>query len=98
MIHEIKFTPEALEMLLEIKKASRRDLDAVMKVIESLKDEPNKRGKALVAELTGMRSIRAAGQRYRIVYEVNNDLVQVLVIGAGIRRAGSPRDIYNRLK
>jgi mRNA interferase RelE/StbE len=34
------------------------------------------------------------GQRYRIIYKVERDLVLVLVVGVGMRREGAQQDIY----
>jgi mRNA interferase RelE/StbE len=62
--------------------------------IEKLKDEPEKQGKALSEELSGYRSIRAVGQRYRIVYKIEQDQVLVVIVGVGRRKEGDKRDIY----
>jgi len=48
----------------------------------------------LTGELAGHRSLRAAGQRYRILYRVERNQVLVLVVAVGIRREGSRSDIY----
>ena len=60
--------------------------------IEKLKDEPEKQGKALSEELSGYRSIRAVGQRYRIIYRVDQDRVVVVIVGR--RNEGDKRDVY----
>ncbi len=52
------------------------------------------RGKPLDEDLAGYRSIRAVGQRYRIIYRVERSIVTVVVVAAGIRKAGSREDIY----
>ncbi|MBI2859784.1 MAG: hypothetical protein HYX90_12010 [Chloroflexi bacterium] len=39
-------------------------------------------------------SARAAGQRYRVVYRIENTRKQVMVYMVGIRREGSRRDVY----
>ena len=97
MNYEIRFTEEALEMLQEIKGSDKRDYDKVLDVIKKLADTPNKRGKPLADQLAGLRSIRAAGQRFRIVYQVNKDRVEVLLIGIGRRKQGDRSDIYAKL-
>lgn len=74
--------------------ADRRIQERILKRAEQLRTDPEKQGKPLVAELAGYRSLRAAGERYRIVYQVVRSRVLVLVIGAGIRREGSSKDIY----
>lgn len=62
--------------------------------IDSLADEPEKVGKAMKDELTGYRSLRAVGQRYRIIYKVEKCEVKVVVICLGIRKDGDKKDVY----
>ncbi|MEG4328624.1 type II toxin-antitoxin system RelE/ParE family toxin [Microcoleus sp. herbarium5] len=62
------------------------------------KVEAQKQGKALVDNLSGFRSIRAVGQRYRIVYQVEQDRVLVVVVGLGRRKDGDKKDIYTILE
>ena len=62
--------------------------------IDALASEPELRGKPLVGNLKGCRSVRAVGQRYRIIYRVERLTVTVAVIAVGIRKEGSPEDIY----
>jgi mRNA interferase RelE/StbE len=89
--YEIQFSPLALEMLEEIQ--DKRELGKLRDRINQLKLEPDKQGKALTDNLAGMRSVRAVGQRYRIVYEVEEETIVVLVIGVGRRKDGDKRDI-----
>ena len=94
MNYKITLTDEA--------KAYLRSLDgraktAIGRKIETLKESPDKIGKALSGNLAGYRSIHAAG-RYRIVYEVKVKTVTVIVIGIGIRKEGSRIDVYETLK
>ena len=44
--------------------------------------------------MTGYRSIRAVGQRYRIIYQIVQDKVLVIVVGIGRRKEGDKRDVY----
>ena len=62
--------------------------------IDSLADEPEKQGKPLTGELATLRSIRAAGQRYRILYGVEEERVVVLVVALGLRKQGDRKDVY----
>jgi mRNA interferase RelE/StbE len=64
--YEIQLTPVALEMLSAVK--NRREQEKLRDRIDHLKVEPEKQGKALVDNLSGFRSLRAVGQRDRIVY------------------------------
>lgn len=78
--------------------ADRRVRDKIVAVIDRLVEEPEKQGKALVGELSGLRSIRAVGQRYRVVYRLIEQQVEVTVLAVGIRRDGSRDDIYQLAK
>lgn len=90
--YEIELTPLALEMLANVK--DRRQQQALSDRIEQLKTDPEKQGKPLVEKLKGYRSVRAVGQRYRIIYKVELDKVVVLVVGIGLRKEGDRGDIY----
>jgi hypothetical protein len=48
----------------------------------------------LLGELQGYRDLRAAGQRYRIIYTVEEDRVVVLVVYVGMRKDGDKNDVY----
>ncbi|MFM7373051.1 MAG: type II toxin-antitoxin system RelE family toxin [Cuspidothrix sp.] len=93
---EIQLTPLALEMLGNIK--DKRHQKALSSRIDKLKIEPEKQGKPLTGQLINYRSLRAVGQRYRIVYQVENDKVVVLVVGIGLRKDNDKGDIYNLLQ
>lgn len=94
--YDIQLTPLALEMLAEVK--DRREQEKLRDRIDQLKIEPEKQGKALVDNLSGFRSIRAVGQRYRIVYKVEQERVMVVVVGLGRRKDGDKKDIYSILE
>lgn len=96
MKYKIVIAPTALKMLKAV--SDRRVRDLMVKRIDELAEEPEKQGKPLVGELSGYRSLRAAGQRYRIVYGVVNDKITVYVVAVGIRKEGSSGDIYNLAK
>jgi len=96
MTYKIIIAPTALKMLKGI--ADRRVRDLIIKRIDGLTEEPELQGKPLIAELAGYRSLRAAGQRYRIVYRVVNDKIMVHIVAVGIRKEGSGTDIYNLAK
>ena len=72
----------------------RRIREKIGIVVDSLEYHPELRGKPLGDDLAGYRSVRAVGQRYRIVYRVERSLVTVVVVAAGIRKEGSRDDIY----
>ncbi len=62
--------------------------------IEQLENDPEDQGKPLRNELAGLLSVRAIGQRYRIIYKVVNEQVIVVVVAVGIRRERDRADIY----
>jgi mRNA interferase RelE/StbE len=93
--YEIRLTPLAREMLDAVQDV--REREKLRDRIEQLKIEPEKQGKALMDNLAGLRSVRAVGQRYRIVYRVNADTIVVLVAGVGRRKDGDKNDIYRLL-
>jgi len=67
-------------------------------VIDRLADDPERQGKALLGELAGFRSIRAVGQRNRIIYQIRGNEIVVVIVAVGIRRDGARDDIYNLAK
>lgn len=92
MDYEILLRPSALKMLQEI--TDKRVREKLIQRIKELAHEPEKQGKPMVADLAGYRSIRAVGQRYRIIYRIEEEQVVVIVVAAGIRKEGDKRDIY----
>jgi mRNA interferase RelE/StbE len=67
--YEIIVTPTALDMLRTI--PDRRIQKTIVTRIDGLARESEKQGKPLLGALAGYRSLRAAGQRYRIIYRVD---------------------------
>ena len=96
MTWQIVLTPTAKSMLEAIK--DRRVRQRIRDRIDDLTQEPEKQGKALIGDLAGYRSLRAVGQRYRIIYRVERDKVLVLIVAVGIREEGGKRDIYSLAK
>lgn len=92
MAFQIEITPTALEALEAV--TDRRTRGAIVRRIDTLMEEPEKLGKPLRGWLTGLMSTRAAGQRYRVVYRVENDRKRVVVYIVGIRKEGSRKDVY----
>ena len=89
---QVGLTPNARGMLEEIQ--DRRVREKIRDRIDGLAEEPEKQGKPLTGELAGYRSLRAVGQRYRIIYRIEDGKVLVLVMALGMRKEGSGRDIY----
>jgi len=93
---KILLTPTALKLLSDI--SDRRIREKIGNVIDRLEEDPEKQGKALLGELSGFRSMRAVGQRYRIIYQIRNNEVVVIIVAVGIRRDGAKDDIYTLTK
>lgn len=62
--------------------------------IDRLEYEPDIQGKPMRDDLVGFRSVRAVGQRYRILYQLKEQQVFVMVVAVGIRKEGDKKDIY----
>ena len=91
MKYRVLITDTCLTLIRRIrdKKIQRTILDRIQK----LSDEPDKQGKKLVKDLSGFRSVHAAG-RYRIIYKIDKQIVIIYVLAAGMRKEGDKKDIY----
>jgi mRNA interferase RelE/StbE len=88
----ITWTQTALKRAEAIRDQRIRRL--ITQRAEQLTRSPEQQGKPLIGELAGFRSIRAVGQRYRIVFRVESREVLVLIVAVGRRRSGDGNDIY----
>ncbi len=71
-----------------------RTYEAISRKIRGLEQEPQKQGKQLGKDLADYRAVRAAGQRYRVIYQVATLEGVVTVVVVGIRKEGDKRDVY----
>ena len=94
MEYRIILTLSAFDMLDEIK--DNRTKKQIKQKILQLKEEPLQLGKALIGELEGYYSIRAAQGRYRIIYGVSENTIAI--VGIGLRHEGEKKDIYQIAK
>jgi mRNA interferase RelE/StbE len=93
MKYRVELTKPALKHLEDIK--DHRIRERLFKRIEQLEEEPALQGKPLRDDLSGLWSVRAIHQRYRIVYKiVDQQVAIVMVIAVGLRREGDRSDIY----
>ena len=92
MTYQVAITPIALKALEAI--ADRRVREQIRDRINGLVRDPELQGKPLGAELAGFRSIRAAAQRYRIIYRVERSRILVVVLTVGLRKSGDRSDVY----
>ena len=94
-MYTIRLTLVAADSLKKLDATTQRQ---VIHKIESLKQELLLLGKPLKGPLKEYRSIRAAGQRYRIIYKVIESEIIVVVVSIGIRKDGDKKDIYALMK
>ncbi len=96
MKFQIFLTPRARAMLAGI--SDRRIQSKIKERIDALATDPELQGKPLTEDLIGYRSLRAVGQRYRIIYKVEKKKVIVIVVALGIRKDQGKEDIYRLAK
>lgn len=92
MTYGVIIQPIALKGLQGI--SDRRVRQKIRDRIDGLSENPELQGKPLIGDLSGYFSLRAVGQRYRIVYRIDGKRVTVLVVAVGIRKSGSKDDVY----
>lgn len=88
----VVWTETAFQMLSRV--GDRRIQQRLFDASKRLELEPEKQGKALREGLMGFRSLRAVGQRYRVLFTFDTASRTVNVVAAGLRRAGARDDIY----
>jgi mRNA interferase RelE/StbE len=90
--YEIEIAPTGYRSLKTLKdKKLRRE---IAKVIDGLARAPEEQGRALLGPLEGVRSVRAARDRFRILYKVDTRARSVSVLLVGERAPGQDADIY----
>ena len=94
-MYNIKITLIAAENLRKIDSRTQKQ---IVNKIDALKSDPLLLGKPLKGPLKEYRSVRAAGQRYRIIYRVLEKEIIVIIIAIGIRKEGDKSDIYQLMK
>lgn len=94
-MYNIKLTLIAAESLQKLDVNVQRQ---IINKIEALQQAPLLLGKPLKGPLKDYRSIRAAGQRYRIIYKVIEEEIMVIIVAVGIRKSGDKKDIYELMK
>jgi mRNA interferase RelE/StbE len=88
----IVLTPTAKTQLAAVKDL--RTKSKISESIDRLAQNPEQQGKPLVGDLKGVYSLRAAGQRFRILYRIEAETVMVIVLALGARKAGDKKDVY----
>jgi mRNA interferase RelE/StbE len=88
-VYTVKWTETASKLLSEISDQRVRRL--LYTRAGQLSHSPEQQVKPLLGELAGFRSLRAVGQKYRIIYRVER---QEVVVAVGRRKHGDARDVY----
>ena len=93
---EVALTANAQKQLTAIR--DQRVQEQLKASLRRLEYNPDIQGKPMRDELAGYRSVRAVGQRYRIIYRVEEERVIVLVVAVGLRKEGDKKDAYELAK
>jgi mRNA interferase RelE/StbE len=91
-VYAIKWTETALKLAAAIPDPRIKRL--ITQRVDQLAETPEQQGQPLIGELAGFRSVRAVGQRYRIIYRVARREVVVIIVAVGRRKHGDTSDIY----
>ena len=86
MSHRIEFAPAAVRQLRKLDPPIRRRIQAV---VELLSEEPRPAGATMLVGEAGQWRVRTGD--CRVIYEVRDDVLVVLVLAIGHRR-----EIYRR--
>lgn len=94
-MYKIKLSQNAAANLKKIDNKTRTQ---IINKISLLKENPLLLGKPLTGPLKQFRALKAAGQCYRVIYQVMEYEIIVLVVAVGIRKSGDKKDIYELMK
>jgi mRNA interferase RelE/StbE len=73
---------------LDLRRIPNRDLRKILAAIESLSEEPRPSG---IEKLSGRERYRVRQGNYRIIYEINDNEIIVVIVKVGHRK-----DVYRR--
>jgi mRNA interferase RelE/StbE len=91
-VYAIKWTETTLKLAAAVPDPRIKRL--ITQSVDQLAETPEQQGQPLVGELAGFCSVRAVGQRYRIIYRVARREVVVIIVAVGRRKHGDTSDIY----
>jgi mRNA interferase RelE/StbE len=91
-VYRVRWTETAVELLERI--SDRRIRRMLYERAGQLDHDPEKQGKPLLGELSGFRSLKVAGRRYRIICHIEADEVVVSVVAVGLRKDGDRHGVY----
>lgn len=87
MIYEIVFHPEAWEDLKKLDNSVKIKVLKQIKKLSLLPELGEKLGKKYGLNLTGFRKLYVNKKQIRIVYRVDETIIQVFIIGIGKRES-----------
>ena len=87
MVYKILFTSSARKGLKSVPKKDQR---RILGVIEKLATNPRPEGVKVLQGVEGLLRLRVGN--YRIVYQVKDEVLEVLII-----RIGDRKDVYRKL-
>lgn len=91
-LYKVVLTPEAERLLKKIDPAV---FQIIQNAVRKLRFSPQL-GKPLVGHLKGLLSWKVS--RYRVVYRFFEENKTIVIAGAGIRKEGDKKDVYNLLQ
>lgn len=96
VVYSVVITEPGLETLEKI--TDRRIQLALKEKIRGLSHLPELQGRPLGDDFAGYRSLHVVGNRYRIIYRIENENVTVFVVTVGIRKQGDKGDVYQVMR
>ncbi len=96
--YHVALTDEAIALLDSITTRDRRIAGKLCDHIEALAITPSLKGSHLRGDFSGLLSHHCLGNRFRIIYQINESQHTVTIISLGMRKAGDKRDIYELTK
>jgi len=93
---KILLTPISKKLLESI--TDQRVKKKILESIDGLRETPEMQGKPLISELKPYRSLRAVGQRYRMIYRLDKGKIIVVAVAVGLRKEGDKADVYKLVK
>jgi len=88
-VYTIKWTETAVKLAEAI--SDQRIRRVIGQRADQLARSPEQQGRPLAGDLAGFRSVRAVGQRYRLVYRVER---REVIVAVGKRKQGDQADVY----
>jgi addiction module RelE/StbE family toxin len=82
MVYAIEWTKKAEKGLEKLDRVKR---EKVRKAVDELARDPYKKGEPLKRDLKGQWSLHLLGNKYRVVYEIRQAKLVIIIVEAGWR-------------